>query len=99
MKSLEKIIKESLSLNKYKNGLREVKNNIKGSSLIILSNSVNDKDMKEIESRAQEYNVQVFKFNDSSIKLGKMCRKPYKISCISIRGLSKDDIKSISELA
>ncbi|MGD1835723.1 MAG: ribosomal L7Ae/L30e/S12e/Gadd45 family protein [Nitrososphaeraceae archaeon] len=98
MKTLEKIIKESISSNKYKNGLKEVKNNIKGSSLIILSNSLNDEDIKNIESSAQEHNVKVFRLNDSSIKLGKICRKPYKISCISIRGISEDDIKSISKL-
>ena len=94
MKDLEKIVKESISLNKCKIGLREVKNNIKGSNLIILSNSISDLNMKYIESNAEQHNVKVFKFKGNSVKLGKLCRIPYKISCISLRGIT-DEIKGI----
>ena len=53
MKNLEKIIKEAKSSNKYKEGLKEVKSNVKGSKLIIVSNSLRNTDKQFIEKTLQ----------------------------------------------
>ena len=49
MKNLEKIIKEAKSSNKYKDGIKEVKSNVKGSKLIIVSTSLNNVDKQILE--------------------------------------------------
>ena len=53
MKNLEKIIKEAKSSNKYKEGVKEVRSNVKGSKLIIVSTSLSNTDKDFIEKTLQ----------------------------------------------
>ena len=49
MKNLDKIIKDAKSSNKYKEGVKEVRFNVKGSKLIIVSNSLSNSNKQFIE--------------------------------------------------
>ena len=60
MKNLEKIIKEAKSSNKYKDGIKEVKSNLKGSKLIIVSTSLNNVDKQILENSSKEYKVPIY---------------------------------------
>jgi len=66
LKNLEKIIKEAKSSNKYKEGIKEVKSNIKGSKLIIISTSLNNDDKQSLEKASGEYKVPIYYYDDNS---------------------------------
>ena len=97
MKILEKIIKESISNNKYKRGIKEVKSNIKGSKLLILSNTVTSKDRQFIETQASEYNVPIYNLQENSVKLGRLFNKSYRISSVSLKNIQDEDIKELMQ--
>lgn len=95
MRALEKVIKEAVSTDKYKSGVKEVLQSVKGSKLIILSNSVTPADRTKIEEQAKSSNVSVYSYPGTSVQLGKMCNKPFRITAIAIKSGSSDEISSI----
>ena len=95
MKTLEKVIKEAISSDKYKSGVREVLQSVKGSKLIILSNTVPAADRTKIEEQAKSANVPLFDYPGTSVQLGKMCNKPFRITAIALKTGSNDQIDSI----
>lgn len=95
MKTLEKIIKESKSHNKYKMGIKEVKSNIKGSKLLILSNTINPAEKLIIEEKAKEHNVPIYYLKDNSVKIGRLFNKPYRVSAVSLRNIQDQDIQEL----
>ena len=97
MKNLEKIIKEAKSSNKYKEGIKEVKSNIKGTKLIIVSTSVNNADKQSLEKSSKEYKVPIYYYGENSIKLGRLFNKPYRISTVVLKGVSEEDISALLE--
>ena len=48
-KAIEKVVKDAVSAHKYKSGTKEVLQSIKGSKLIILSNSLDSKNRLHLE--------------------------------------------------
>ena len=97
MKNLEKIIKEAKSSNKYKDGIKEVKSNVKGSKLIIVSTSLNNIDKQLLEKSSKEYKVPIYYYSDNSIKLGRLFNKPYRISTVALKAVSEEDVNSLLE--
>jgi large subunit ribosomal protein L30e len=97
MKNLEKIIKEAKSSNKYKEGIKEVKSNVKGSKLIIVSSYLNNADRKILEKSSKDHKVPIYYYNDNSIKLGKLFNRPYRISAVALKAASEDDINALLE--
>lgn len=97
MKNLEKIIKEAKSSKKYKEGIKEVKSNIKGAKLIIVSTSVNSADKQLLETSSKEYKVPIYYYGENSIKLGRLFNKPYRISTVALKGVSEEDISTLLE--
>ena len=95
MKALEKVIKEAVKNDKYKSGVREVLHSVKGSKLIIVSNSVAPADRVKIEEQAKSSNVSVYSYPGTSVQLGKMCNRPFRITAIAIKTGSTDEINSI----
>jgi large subunit ribosomal protein L30e len=83
MKNLEKTIKEAISSNKCKIGTREVMGSIKGSKLLVLSDSLMDMDKSTLH------------YNGNSVQLGRLCNKTFRISAISLK-IGND--KEIQEL-
>ncbi len=94
-KRIEKLTRESISSNKYKAGIREVITSVKGSKLIIISESVGQKMRKELEDRAASLNVPLYHFKGSSLQLARMCGVPYKISAISLKTGNVEDVNII----
>ena len=95
MKNLEKTIKEAISSNKCKIGTREVMGSIKGSKLIVLSDSLMDMDRSKILDEAKAAQVPTLLYNGNSIQLGRLCNKTFRISAISLK-IGND--KEIQEL-
>jgi large subunit ribosomal protein L30e len=97
MKNLEKIIKEAKSSNKYKEGIKEVKSNIKGAKLIIASTSINNADKQLLEKSSKEHKVPIYYYGDNSMKLGRLFNRPYRISAVALKGVSEQDVNTLLE--
>jgi large subunit ribosomal protein L30e len=95
MRTLEKVIKEAIASDKYKSGVKEVLQSVKGSKLIILSNTVPNADRSKIEEQAKSANVALYEYPGTSVQLGKMCNKPFRINAIALKTGSADEISSI----
>ena len=90
MKNLEKTIKEAISSNKCKIGTREVMGSIKGSKLIVLSDSLMDMDRSKILEEANAAQVPTLHYTGNSVQLGRLCNKTFRISAISLK-IGKDN--------
>ena len=97
MKNLEKIIKEAKSSNKYKEGVKEVRSNVKGSKLIIVSTSLSNTNRQFIEEHCQELKVPIYYYGDNSIKLGRLFNRPYRISTIALKSVADEDVSALLE--
>lgn len=95
MKALEKLIKEAVASGKYKKGTKEVMRFAKGSKLILVSDSVSDKNRVSIEDQAKASGIPVLKFHGTSVMLGRACNRPHRISMLSIRTGSEEEIQNI----
>jgi large subunit ribosomal protein L30e len=95
MKNLEKIIKDAIISNKCKIGTREVMGSIKGSKLIVLSDSLIPGNKSKILEDAKNAQVPILPFNGNSVRLGKLCNKPFRISALSLRIGNDDEIQQL----
>jgi large subunit ribosomal protein L30e len=95
MKSLDKIIKEALSAKKCKIGTKDVLKSLKGSKLIILSLSVPSTIRSRIMNEASATSTPYIIYNGSSLSLGRICNKPFRISAISLKTGDVNEIKEI----
>ena len=96
-KLLEPIIKDSLSSNMCRIGGKEVLRSVKNSKLIVCSKSLPAEVKSNLEQAAKDANVPIYYFNNTSMVLGRLCNKPFRISVISIDSTSKSDISSLLE--
>ena len=95
VKTLEKIVKNAITDNKYKSGTKEVLHSMRGSKLIVMSNSVAPKDKLKLEEEAKSSNIPIYRFQGNSVQLGKLCNKPFRISIMSLKSGSDEDINSL----
>ena len=95
MRTLEKVIKEAVSSDKYKSGVKEVLQSVKGSKLIIVSKSLAGHDRGKVEEQAKSANVSLYEYPGTSVQLGKLCNKPFRITAIAIKTGSTEEINSI----
>jgi large subunit ribosomal protein L30e len=92
---IEKVLKDAVNANKYKCGTREVLGSMKGSKLIMLSNSLKSESRSKLEEQAKLANVPLYVFDGNSFKLGKLCNKPFRISVLALKSGTDAEINSI----
>jgi large subunit ribosomal protein L30e len=95
MKNLEKIIKEGISTNKCKIGTKQVMHSIKGSKLIVLSNSLMETNKSKILEEATSSEVPALLYDGNSMQLGRLCNKPFRISALSLKIGKKNEIEEL----
>jgi large subunit ribosomal protein L30e len=95
MKTLEKVIKEAVAADKYKSGIKEALQSVKGSKLIIVSKSIDPEDGKKLKDQAESANVTIYDYPGTSMQLGKLCNKPFRITAIAIESGTADEIRTI----
>lgn len=95
MRALDKLIKEAVASGKYKKGTNEVLRFAKGSKLILISNSVSAEKRGNIEDQAKSFGIPVLKFHGTSVMLGRACNRPHRISVLSIRAGTEEEIQNI----
>jgi large subunit ribosomal protein L30e len=94
-KKLEKIAREAISSKKYKAGTKEVMKSIKGTKLLIISESMEQKLREKLETQASSSNVPLYYFRGSSLQLARLCGVPYRVSAVSLKTGNMDDINDI----
>jgi large subunit ribosomal protein L30e len=95
MRTLEKVIKDAVVADKYKSGVKEVLQSVKGSKLIIVSKSIDPDDRKKLEEQAKSTNVAIYEYSGNSVQLGKICNKPFRITTIAIKSGTAEEISAI----
>jgi large subunit ribosomal protein L30e len=95
MKALEKVIKDAVTADKYKSGVREVLQSVKGAKLIIISNSIDSAQKAKLEEEAKTANTAVYEYAGTSMQLGKLCNKPFRITAIALKIGTAADIEAI----
>ena len=94
-KQLEKALTDAIKARKRILGTKQIVSNIKDSKLIVISKSIPTMSAEKIEKTAQENNVPLVHFNDTSVILGKLCGLPFRVSAISLSTLSSTNIQAI----
>jgi large subunit ribosomal protein L30e len=95
VKKLEKIAREAISSKKFKAGAREVMKSIKGTKLLIISESIGQKLKEKLEIQASNSNIPFYHFRGSSLQLARLCGIPYRVSAISLKTGNTEDINDI----
>ena len=94
-KQLEKALTDAIKTGERTLGTKQVKSTIKDSKLVVISKSVSPLSAKKIEEIAQDNNVPLVHFNDTSLILGKLCGLPFRVSVISLNTVSNTNIQAI----
>ena len=68
---------------------------MKNSKLVVISQSVPTQTAKKIEESAQNDNVPLLHFNDTSVMLAKLCGLQFRVSAISLNALSNTNVQAI----
>lgn len=95
VKKLEKIAREAISSKKFKAGTREVMKSIKGTKLLIISESMEQKLKEKLETQASNSNVPLYYFRGNSLQLARLCGVPYRVSAISLKTGNTEDVDDI----
>jgi len=94
-KLLEKALTDAIKERKRTLGTKQIISSIKNSKLVVISQSVPSETAKKIEESAQNDNVPLLHFNDTSVILGKLCGLQFRVSAISLSSLSNTNIQAI----
>jgi large subunit ribosomal protein L30e len=89
------VIKDAIAANGYKSGVKEVLESVKGTKLVIVSKSIDSDDRARLEGQSKTANVPVYEYPGTSMQLGKLCNKPFRITAIAINSGSAADIEAI----
>ena len=95
MKALEKVIKDAVAADKYKSGVKEVLQSVKGSKLIIVSKSIASADRAKLDEQGKTANVAVYEYPGTSMQLGKLCNRPFRVTAIAINSGTAAEIEAI----
>ncbi len=96
-KLLEKIIKDAIEDGKYSFGTKEAISTIKNSKVIVLSNSIAEKTLEQIQEVSKNAKVPTLQYNGSSVELGRLCGTQFRISALSLKTLSDTNLKAITK--
>jgi large subunit ribosomal protein L30e len=89
------VIKDAVAADKYKSGVKAVLQSVKGSKLIIISKSIDSDDRTKLEEQAKAADVAVYEYPGTSVQLGKLCNRPFRITAIAIESGTEAQIDAI----
>ena len=92
---LEKALVDAIKERKRTLGTKQIISSMENSKLVVISRSLSTNLTKKIEETAQNHNVPLIHFNDTSIELGKLCGIKFRVSAISLSLLSNTNAQAI----
>ena len=94
-KLLEKALTNAIKERKRTLGGKQIISSIEKSKLIVISQSVPSEISQKIEESAQNNDVPLLHFHNTSVVLGKLCGLQFSVSVISINSLSDTNVQAI----
>jgi len=94
-KLLEKTLTDAIKERKRTLGAKQILSSMKNSKLVVISQSIPTKTAEKIEESAQNDNVPLIHFNDTSVILGKLSGLQFRVSAISLSSLSNTNVQTI----
>ena len=94
-KLLEKALTNAIKERKRTLGAKQIMSSMKNSNLVVISQSIPTKIAKKIEESAQNNNVPLIHFDNTSVILGKVCGLQFRVSAISLSSLSSTNVQAI----
>ena len=94
-KLLEKALTDAIKEGRHVFGAKQIVSSMKNRKLVVISQSVPTETAKIIEESAQNDNVPLLHFNDTSVILGKLCGLQFRVSAISLSSLSNINVQAI----
>ena len=94
-KLLQKALVNAVKERKRVLGTKQIISSMENSKLVVISRSLSTNLTKKIEETAQNHNVPLIHFNDTSIELGKLCGIKFRVSAISLSLLSNTNAQAI----
>jgi large subunit ribosomal protein L30e len=94
---LENVFKKVVKTGKYVTGLKEVVQSLKGSKIVIYSKTLCEKDVTRLVEGCRILSIPVLPYDGSTVELGKICGKPFRISTIAVKSPGEADLSPILE--
>ena len=95
MRDLEKIVRDAMAANKCKVVSKEVLNSIRGSKLIVLSNTVESNAKSQMVKEANSSEIPILEFGGNSVALGRICNRPFRVSAIALKLGDDEEIQQL----
>ena len=93
---LAKILKEAMKGGRYSLGAGEVIADMKGSKLILLTESLPVDTRAKLTEEAQKNNVKVVDLEKNSTELGRMIGRPFRVSALALRQVSDSELRQLT---
>jgi large subunit ribosomal protein L30e len=90
-KTMKAIVKDG----KYEIGLKESMKSLKNVKLLVYSDNLNELTISKIEKSCKKSSVPTIAYPGSSMTLGHICGKPFKVSSISVKSTGDADISTL----
>ena len=93
---LSKVLKEAMKGGKSAVGAKESLAAVKGSKAVLCTRSIPAALGTRLREEAKKHGVPVVELTQSSVELGRMVGRPYKVSAIAVRNVSDSDVKLLT---
>jgi len=92
---LSKVLKEAMKGGKSAIGAKESMAAVKGSKAVLCTRSIPPVLGAKLREEAKKHGVPVVELSQSSVELGRMIARPYKVSAMALRNVSESDVKQL----
>ncbi|GIU70878.1 MAG: hypothetical protein KatS3mg003_0357 [Candidatus Nitrosocaldaceae archaeon] len=92
MKSLSKILKNS---HNYLIGSKEVLKNIEKAKIVIYADTLEPKIKEKAESICKDRSIPIYNSNNTSLELGRLCNKPFRVSILALTDIDDNDLQML----
>ena len=93
---LSKVLKDAMKGGKSAFGAKESLAAVKGSKAVLCTKSLPPALGAKLREEAKKHSVPVVELTQSSAELARMVGRPYKVSAMTLRGVSDSDVKQLT---
>ena len=91
-KLLQSVLQSAVVGGKYVLGAKEVIDSVKSSRLVVIASNAPPQILKDVWKACNASAVPVLTFNGSSLELGRICKKPYRVVAVGVKSPGSVDI-------
>ena len=93
---LSKVLKDAMKGGKSAFGAKESLAAVKGSKAVLCTKSLPPALGAKLREEAKKHSVPVVELTQSSAELARMVGRPYKVSAMTLRGVSDSDVMQLT---